>query len=425
MDKKTINDIQVLGKTVLLRVDFNVPIKDGVIKDDNRIRAELDNINALLSKGCKLVVFSHLGKVKKEEDKVGKSLAPVAKRLEELLGKEVKFIDKTRGTELENAVKDLKDGEILMFENTRFESGETKNDPELGEYWASLGDVFVNDAFGTAHREHASNVGIANHLDCVSGLLMEKEIEFFGDLDNAKRPMIAILGGAKVSDKIKVIENLLDKVDKILIGGGMAYTFFKAMGYETGMSLIEEHRIELAEETIKKAKEKGVKLVLPVDNVVTKEFKPDSDCMTVDVKDIPINMMGLDIGQKTIDLFKKELEGAKTVIWNGPMGVFEMKNYAKGTLELCKVLADLDDATVIIGGGDSAAAAIEMGFEDKFTHISTGGGASLEYLEGKELPAIKAMADSKKLCNCGRKSDDHVYCDCQTRKIQTISLKWE
>ncbi len=283
MDKKTINDIQVLGKTVLLRVDFNVPIKDGVITDDNRIKAELENINALLSKGCKLVVFSHLGKVKKEEDKIGKSLAPVAKKLGELLGKEVKFIDKTRGKELEDAVKDLELGEILMFENTRFESGETKNDPELGEYWASLGDVFVNDAFGTAHREHASNVGISKHLETVSGLLMEKEIRFFGELENAERPIYAILGGAKVSDKIKVIENLIDKVDKILIGGGMAYTFFKAMGYETGMSLIEEHRLELAENILEKAKEKGVKLILPIDNVVTKEFNPKSEFKTVGI----------------------------------------------------------------------------------------------------------------------------------------------
>lgn len=399
MAKKTIRDIEVKGKRVLLRADFNVPIKNGAITDDNRIKAELPTIRQLLDAGAKLIVFSHLGKVKKEEDKVGKSLAPVAERLAELLGKEVKFIPQTKGKELEDAAFALQEGEVLMFENTRFEDGETKNEPELGKYWASFGEVFVNDAFGTAHRKHASNVGISAHLQTVSGLLMEKEIQFLGGLSNPERPFVAILGGAKVSDKINVIENLINKADKILIGGGMAYTFFKAMGYETGMSLIEEHRLDVAERAIKQAQEAGVKLILPVDNVVSKEFRNDADFETVDVDKIPINKMGLDIGAKTIELFKEELKGAKTVVWNGPMGVFEMENFARGTFELCKALSELDDAKTIIGGGDSAAAAIQMGFEDKFTHISTGGGASLEYLEGKELPGILAIADTHK-CGC-------------------------
>ncbi len=423
MEKKTINDIQVMGKKVLLRVDFNVPIKDGVVQDDNRIKSELENIRTLLSKGAKLIIFSHLGKVKKEEDKIGKSLAPVAKRLEKLLDKPVKFVDKTRGEELEKAIDELQNGDILMFENTRFEPGETENDPELGKYWASLGEVFVNDAFGTAHREHASNVGIAKHLQCVSGLLMQKEIEVFGGLDNSPRPMVAILGGAKVSDKIKLIDNILDKADKVLIGGGMAYTFFKAMGYEIGKSLIEEDRLDVAKVTLEKAKEHGVELVLPIDNVVTKEFSNNSEFETVDVDKIPLNMMGLDIGEKTIELFRKELQGAKTVVWNGPMGVFEMDNFAKGTLKLCEILSELDDAITVIGGGDSAAAAIKLGYADKFTHISTGGGASLKYLEGKELPAIAAMTDKYKKCTCGRASEDHVICDCQSRRIKPLTLK--
>ncbi len=398
MNKKTIKDIDVKGKKVLLRADFNVPIKDGVIQDDNRIQAELPNIKALLNGGAKLIVFSHLGKVKKEEDKEGKSLAPVAKRLSELLGKEVVFVPQTRGAELEEAVNALQEGEVLVFENTRFETGETKNDAELGKYWASLGDIFVNDAFGTAHRKHASNVGISAHLETVSGLLIEKEIEFFGGLQDPDRPFVAILGGAKVSDKINVIERLMKKADKLLIGGGMAYTFFKAMGYETGKSLIEEHRLDVAEKILASAKENDVKLILPIDNVVSKEFSNDVDFETVDVDKIPLNMMGLDIGEKTIDLFKKELEGAKTVVWNGPMGVFELSNFSKGTFELCKILSEMDDAKTIIGGGDSAAAAIQMGFEEKFTHISTGGGASLEYLEGKELPGIMAISEKT---DCG------------------------
>ncbi len=394
MNKKTIRDIDVKGKRVLLRADFNVPMKDGVVTDDNKIVSELTTIKYLLDGGAKLIIFSHLGKVKKEEDKIGKSLQPVAQRLSELLGKEVKFIPETRGKALEEAVSLLKEGEMLMFENTRFEPGETKNDHELGNYWASLGDIFVNDAFGTAHRKHASNVGISGNLETVTGILMEKEIDFFDAcLKHPERPYVAILGGAKVSDKIQLIDKLIDKTDKILIGGGMAYTFFKAMGYETGQSLIEEHRLDVALDAIKKAEEKGVKLILPVDNVVSKEFRNDAEHKTVDVKDIPLNMMGLDIGEKTIALFRKELQGAKTVVWNGPMGVFEMDNFAKGTLGVCQVLSEMTDAKTIIGGGDSAAAAIKMGFQDKFSHISTGGGASLEFLEGKELPGIMAISD--------------------------------
>ncbi len=393
MAKKTVKDIDVKGKKVLLRADYNVPMKDGVITDDNRIVAELPNVKYLLENGAKLIVFSHLGKVKKEEDKVGKSLAPVAKRLSELLGKPVKFVDKTRGKELEDAISSLNDGDVLMFENTRFEKGETKNDPELGKYWASLGDLFVNDAFGTAHREHASNVGISKHLETVSGFLMEKEIKFLGGVETPERPFIAILGGAKVSDKIKVIDNLLDKADKVMIGGGMAYTFFKAMGHEIGTSLVEDERLVLAKETLKKAEEKGVELVLPIDNVVGKEFKNDTEFKTVATEEMPADMMGLDIGEKTISLFGEKLQGAKTVVWNGPMGVFEMENFAKGTIGVCKAIAELKDAVTIIGGGDSAAAAHKLGFADEFTHISTGGGASLEYLEGKVLPGIASIAD--------------------------------
>lgn len=395
MSKKTVRDVDLKGKKVLLRADFNVPMKDGKITDDNRIVAELPNINYLIENGAKLIVFSHLGKVKKDEDKQGKSLAPVSERLAELLGKPVQFVAHTRGEELETAVSKLKDGEILMFENTRFESGETKNDAELGKYWASLGEVFVNDAFGTAHREHASNVGISKYLETVSGFLMEKEIKFLGGVENPERPFVAILGGAKVSDKIKVIDNLIEKADKIMIGGAMAYTFFKAQGLEVGKSLVEEDRLELAKETMAKAKEKGVDLILPVDNVVAAELKDDAAFKTVPTEGMPADMMGLDIGEKTVELFAKELGGAKTVVWNGPMGVFEMPSFAKGTIGVCKALADLEDAVTIIGGGDSAAAAAQLGFAEKFTHISTGGGASLEYLEGKILPGIAAIADKK------------------------------
>lgn len=396
--KKSIKDLGNLqGKTVLMRVDFNVPLKDGEITNDNRITAALPTIEYALNQGAKVVAFSHLGRVKEEADKASKSLAPVAKRLSELLGKEVTFVPETRGAELEAAVKELKDGEILMFENTRFEDvdgkKESKNDAELAKYWASLGDVYVNDAFGTAHRAHASNVGIASNIgegNSASGFLVDKEIKFIGGaVDNPERPLVAILGGAKVSDKIAVIENLLEKADKVIIGGGMAYTFMKAQGKEIGMSLCENDKIEYARELMEKA---GDKLVLPIDTVVAKEFSNDAPSR-VSEGDIQPDEEGLDIGPKSVELFKKTLEGAKTVIWNGPMGVFEMPNFAKGTIGVCEAIANLEGATTIIGGGDSATAAISLGYAEKFSHISTGGGASLEYLEGKVLPGIDSLSN--------------------------------
>ena len=399
MAKKTLKDLDVKGKKVLVRVDFNVPIKDGVIGDDNRITAALTTLNYILENGGSIIAFSHLGKVKAEEDKASKTLEPVAKALAEKLGKPVKFVPVTRGAELENAVAELKAGEILMFENTRFEDldgkKESKNDPELGKYWASLGDVFVNDAFGTAHRAHASNVGVASNIaESAVGFLIEKEINFIGGaVDNPERPLVAILGGAKVSDKIGVIENLLDKADKVIIGGGMMFTFLKAQGKNTGKSLLEEDKVELAASLIAKAKDKGVELILPVDAVVAKEFSNDVEFKTVSVDEISDDVMGLDIGAESVALFKKALEGAKTVVWNGPMGVFEMSNYANGTIGVCKAIAELKDAKTIIGGGDSAAAAIQLGFADKFSHISTGGGASMEYLEGKVLPGVAAISE--------------------------------
>ena len=399
MAKKTLKDLDVKGKKVLVRVDFNVPIKDGVIGDDNRITAALPTLNYILENGGSIIAFSHLGKVKAEEDKASKTLEPVAKALAEKLGKPVKFVPVTRGAELENAVAELKAGEILMFENTRFEDldgkKESKNDPELGKYWASLGDVFVNDAFGTAHRAHASNVGVASNIaESAVGFLIEKEINFIGGaVDNPERPLVAILGGAKVSDKIGVIENLLDKADKVIIGGGMMFTFLKAQGKNTGKSLLEEDKVELAASLIAKAKDKGVELILPVDAVVAKEFSNDVEFKTVSVDEISDDVMGLDIGAESVALFEKALEGAKTVVWNGPMGVFEMENFAKGTIGVCKAIAELSGAKTIIGGGDSAAAAIQLGFADKFSHISTGGGASLEYLEGKVLPGVDAISE--------------------------------
>ena len=396
--KKSIKDLGNLqGKTVLMRVDFNVPLKDGEITNDNRITAALLTIEYALNQGAKVVAFSHLGRVKEEADKASKSLAPVAVRLSELLGKEVKFVPETRGAELEAAIKGLKDGEILMFENTRFEDvdgkKESKNDPELAKYWASLGDVYVNDAFGTAHRAHASNVGIASNIgegNSASGFLVDKEIKFIGGaVDNPDRPLVAILGGAKVSDKIAVIENLLEKADKVIIGGGMAYTFMKAQGKEIGISLCENDKVEYARELMAKA---GDKLVLPIDTVVAKEFSNDAPSR-VAAGDIQPDEEGLDIGPKSVELFKKTLEGAKTVIWNGPMGVFEMPNFAKGTIGVCEAIANLEGATTIIGGGDSATAAISLGYAEKFSHISTGGGASLEYLEGKVLPGIDSLSN--------------------------------
>ena len=395
MAKKTVKDIDLKDKKVLVRVDFNVPLKDGVITDDTRIKAALPTINYVLEQGGKAILFSHLGRVKTEEDKEGKSLAPVAKRLGELLGKEVTFVPETRGEQLEEAIRNMNDGDVVVFENTRFEDidgkKESKNDTELGKYWASLGDVFVNDAFGTAHRAHASNVGIASTgIPTVAGFLMEKEIKFIGEaVEEPKRPMIAILGGAKVSDKIGVIENLSPKADKILIGGGMTYTFYEAKGIKIGNSLVEADKVELAKELIEKA---GDKLVLPIDNVCAPEFSNDVETQVIE-GDIPDGLMALDIGPASVKLFADTLQGAKTVVWNGPMGVFEMSNFAKGTIGVCEAIANLEGATTIIGGGDSAAAAEQLGFADKFTHISTGGGASLELLEGKELPGLAAIND--------------------------------
>jgi len=396
MAKKIVTDLDLKGKKVLMRVDFNVPLKDGKITNDNRISAALPTIKYVLDQGASVIAFSHLGRVKTEEDKAGKSMAPVATRLTELLGKEVKFIPETRGADLEAAVSEIKPGEIMMFENTRFEDidgkKESKNDPELGKYWASLGDVFVNDAFGTAHRAHASNVGIASNIEeSAAGFLMEKEIKFIGGaVDAPERPLVAILGGAKVSDKIAVIENLIAKADKIIVGGGMMFTFLKAKGLSIGKSLCEEDKLDLAKELMEKA---GDKLILPIDTVAAKAFAADAEHRTVAVADMAEDEMGLDIGAASIELFTKALEGSKTVVWNGPMGVFEMPAFAKGTIGVCEAIANLDGATTIIGGGDSATAAIDLGFADKFTHISTGGGASLEYLEGKLLPGVESISE--------------------------------
>ncbi|CAM4255087.1 phosphoglycerate kinase [Lacicoccus alkaliphilus] len=393
--KRTVEDIELKGKKVLLRADLNVPMEDGEITDDNRIVQALPTIRYVLEQGGRVILFSHLGKVKTEDDKKDKTLRPVAEKLSGLLDQTVRFIPETKGSELEEAVDGLSDGEILLFENTRFEDldgkKESGNDPGLGRYWAGLGDVFVNDAFGTAHREHASNFGIASNIETVSGYLMQKEIDFIGGaVDEPKKPFVAILGGAKVSDKIGVIENLLEKADKVLIGGGMAYTFFKAQGKEIGTSLLEEDKVDLAQSLLEAG---GAKLVLPVDAVVADRFAEDADHRTVPVDEIPEDMMGLDIGGETVKAFESHLKDAKTVVWNGPMGVFEFENFAQGTIGVCKALAGLDGAITIIGGGDSAAAAASLGYEDDFSHISTGGGASLEYLEGKELPGLAAIND--------------------------------
>lgn len=393
MNKKTIKDIEVTGKTVLVRVDFNVPRnkETGEITNDNRIVAALPTLKYLLDKAPKAVVlFSHLGKVKTEEDKAKNNLAVVAPRLAELLGVDVKFVNCTKGEELETAVKEANNGQVILVQNTRYEKGESKNDPELGAYWASLGDVFVEDAFGSVHRAHASTAGIPAHLPSAAGFLVEKEIAYIGKaVSNPERPMVAILGGAKVSDKILVIENLLKIADKVIVGGGMSYTFAKAQGYEVGTSLLETDRIEVAKDLIAKA---GDKLLLPVDAVVNNAFSEEGDVKVVE-GNIPEGYMGLDIGPKSVENIKAALEGAKTVIWNGPMGVFEMDTFAKGTISVCEALANLPEANTIIGGGDSAAAVMKLGYADKVSHISTGGGASLEYMEGKVLPGIAAIDD--------------------------------
>ena len=402
MAKLIVDDLDVKGKKVLVRVDFNVPIKDGVIGDDNRIVAALPTIKYIIEHGGKAILLSHLGRVKSDADKKELSLKPVAERLSELLKKPVTFVPSNEGKEVEDAINNMKDGDVIVLENTRFQDidndfgkRESGNDPKLGEYWASLGDMFVNDAFGTAHRSHASNVGIATAMKAegkkvAAGFLMEKEIKFLGNaIANPVHPFVTILGGAKVSDKISVITNLIPKSDHILIGGGMAYTFLAAQGHKIGKSLFEADKVELAKELLEKA---NGKIVLPVDNVAATEFSNDASREVVG-DDIPDNEMGLDIGPKTVELFRKTLQGAKTVVWNGPMGCFEMPNFAEGTLEVGRAMADLPDATTIIGGGDSTAAAKQLGIAPKITHISTGGGASLEYLEGKELPGIECISD--------------------------------
>lgn len=395
MAKKIVSDLDLKGKTVLVRADFNVPMKDGEITDDNRIVQALPTIKHIIKEGGKVVLFSHLGKVKEESDKESLTLAPIAKDLSSKLDQDVTFVPETRGEKLEQAIKDLNEGDVLLVQNTRFEDldgkKESKNDPELGKYWASLGDVFVNDAFGTAHRKHASNVGIASNLETAAGFLMDKEIQYIGGVvENPDKPVVAILGGAKVSDKINVITNLLNIAEKVLIGGGMAYTFLKAQGKEIGQSLLEEDKIDFAKELLDKS---GDQIVLPVDVKAASEFSNDADIQEVSVDDIPADREALDIGPKTVELFKQQLEGAHTVVWNGPMGVFEMSNFARGTIGVCEAIAELKDANTIIGGGDSAAAASSLGYGDKFSHISTGGGASLEYLEGKDLPGIDAIND--------------------------------
>ena len=393
MDKKTIRDIDLKGKKVLVRCDFNVPLDENQnITDNTRIVAALPTIKYLLENNCKIILCSHLGRPK-GEFKPEFSLKPVAKELSRLLGKEVIMAKDVIGEDATEKAANLKEGEILLLENVRFHREETDNDPEFSKKLASMAEIYVNDAFGAAHRAHSSTVGVASYLPAVSGFLIEKELKFLGKaLNNPERPFMAILGGAKVSDKIGVIDNLLEKVDALLIGGGMAYTFFKAQGYNVGDSLCEEDKLDLAKELMQKAKDKGVKLMLPVDTKIGKEPKAGTETKTVACTEIPDGWEGLDIGEKTINMFKEELQKAKTVVWNGPLGLFEVDEFAVGTNEIAKVLANLD-ATTIIGGGDSAAAVRKAGLQDKMTHISTGGGASLEFLEGKKLPGIECLQD--------------------------------
>lgn len=401
LNKLTVDDIDVKGKRVLCRCDFNVPLKNGVITDENRLVAALPTIKKLIADGGKVILCSHLGKVKTEEDKPSKTLAPVAKRLSELLGQEVKFAadPEVVGANARAAVAEMKDGDVILLENTRYRAEETKNGDTFSQDLASLADVFVNDAFGTAHRAHCSNVGVTKYINGphVVGYLMQKEIQFLGQaVENPVRPFVAILGGAKVADKLNVISNLLEKCDTLIIGGGMAFTFTKAQGYEIGSSLCDETKLDYCKEMIAKAEQLGKKLLLPVDAVITDHF-PDPidgpiDTEVVDIDKIPAGKMGMDIGPKTAELYAEAVKSAKTVVWNGPMGVFENPTLAAGTKAVAKALADTD-ATTIIGGGDSAAAVNQLGYGDKMSHISTGGGASLEFLEGKELPGVAAADD--------------------------------
>ncbi|MDU1715187.1 phosphoglycerate kinase [Streptococcus vestibularis] len=398
MAKLTVKDVDLKGKKVLVRVDFNVPVKDGVITNDNRITAALPTIKYILEQGGRAILFSHLGRVKEEADKEGKSLAPVAADLAAKLGQDVKFIPGvTRGAELEAAVNALEDGQVLLVENTRFEDvdgkKESKNDPELGKYWASLGDgIFVNDAFGTAHRAHASNVGISANVDkAVAGFLLENEIAYIKEaVETPERPFVAILGGSKVSDKIGVIENLLAKADKVLIGGGMTYTFYKAQGIEIGNSLVEEDKLDVAKALLEKS---NGKLILPVDSKEANAFADYTEVKDTEGEAVDSGFLGLDIGPKSIAEFDKALTGAKTVVWNGPMGVFENPDFQAGTIGVMDAIVKQPGVKSIIGGGDSAAAAINLGRADKFSWISTGGGASMELLEGKELPGLAALTE--------------------------------
>ena len=398
MAKLTVKDVDLKGKKVLVRVDFNVPVKDGVITNDNRITAALPTIKYILEQGGRAILFSHLGRVKEEADKEGKSLAPVAADLAAKLGQEVKFIPGvTRGAELEAAINALEDGQVLLVENTRFEDvdgkKESKNDPELGKYWASLGDgIFVNDAFGTAHRAHASNVGISANVEkAVAGFLLENEIAYIQEAVEApERPFVAILGGSKVSDKIGVIENLLEKADKVLIGGGMTYTFYKAQGIEIGNSLVEEDKLDVAKALLEKS---NGKLILPVDSKEANAFADYTEVKDTEGEAVDPGFLGLDIGPKSIAKFDQELTGAKTVVWNGPMGVFENPDFQAGTIGVMDAIVKQPGVKSIIGGGDSAAAAINLGRADKFSWISTGGGASMELLEGKVLPGLAALTE--------------------------------
>ncbi len=392
LNKKTVEDLQVAGKKVLVRCDFNVKMENGVITSDKRIVASLPTIKYLIENNAKVILCSHLGRPKGEVVPEF-SLAPVAARLSELLGQEVKMAKDVVGESAKSLAADLKDGEVLLLENVRYEKGETKNDPELSKKFADLAELYVNDAFRSAHRAHSSTAGVAEHLPAACGYLIQKEIEFIGGaLENPKRPLVAILGGAKVSDKIGVITNLIDKCDTLIIGGGMAYTFMKSLGYNIGTSLLEADKVELAAEMMKKAEEKGVKFLIPVDNKVGKEYAADTEAMIVDSDKIPDGWMGLDIGPKTQATFADAVKDAGTVIWNGPMGVSEWANFASGTVAVATAIAE-SNAISIIGGGDSAAAIQKLGFADKMSHISTGGGASLEYLEGKVLPGIAALND--------------------------------
>lgn len=390
--KKTMNDVDVQGKRVFVRVDFNVPMENGVVVDDTRIRAAIPTIQQLSEKGAKVILASHLGRPKGEV-RDDMRLTAVGERLSKLINKPVKKLDDSVGAAVEKAVKEMKNGEIVLLENVRFHKGEEKNDEELAKQFAKLADLYVNDAFGAAHRAHASTEGIAKYIPAVSGLLMEKELEVLGKaLTNPDRPFTAIIGGAKVKDKIGVIENLLDKVDNLIIGGGLSFTFVKAQGYEIGKSLVEEDKIELARNFIEKAKEKGVNLYMPIDAVVAKELSPEAEAKVVDIDKIPADYMGLDIGPKTADKYAEVIKNSKLIIWNGPMGVFEIDQFANGTRKIAEAMAETEGYT-IIGGGDSAAAVEKLGLADKMDHISTGGGASLELMEGKNLPGIAALND--------------------------------